>query len=84
MSAEIVRLKHQLAEQDKELTTLKNSRYIHREVPEMKYVFIEKYQAEFSIKTLRRVFQVARSGWYIWHQRRHQINRRHSVPPCLR
>lgn len=23
-----------------------------------------------------RVFQVARSGWYVWHQRRHQINRR--------
>ncbi|EAR0097063.1 IS3 family transposase, partial [Salmonella enterica] len=23
-----------------------------------------------------RVLQVARSGWYIWHQRRHQINRR--------
>lgn len=23
-----------------------------------------------------RVLQVARSGWYIWHQRRYQINRR--------
>lgn len=23
-----------------------------------------------------RVLQVARSGWYVWHQRRHQINRR--------
>lgn len=22
------------------------------------------------------VLQVARSGWYIWHQRCHQINRR--------
>lgn len=42
----------------------------------MKYVFIEKHQAEFSIKAMCRVLQVARSGWYIWHQRRHQINRR--------
>ena len=31
----------------------------------MKYVFIEKHQAEFSIKTMCRVLQVARSGWYI-------------------
>ena len=42
----------------------------------MKYVFIEKHQAEFSIKAICRVLQVARSGWYIWHQRRHQISRR--------
>lgn len=42
----------------------------------MKYVFIEKHQAEFSIKAMCRVLQVARSGWYIWHQRHHQINRR--------
>jgi putative transposase len=42
----------------------------------MKYVFIEKHQAEFSIKAMCRVLQIARSGWYVWHQRRHQINRR--------
>lgn len=42
----------------------------------MKYVFIEKHQAEFSIKAICRVLQVARSGWYIWHRCRHQINRR--------
>ncbi len=28
----------------------------------MKYVFIEKYQAEFSIKAMCRVLRVARSG----------------------
>ncbi len=42
----------------------------------MKYVFIENHQAEFNIKAMCRVLQVARSGWYVWHQRRHQINRR--------
>lgn len=42
----------------------------------MKYVFIEKHQAEFSIKAMCRVLHVARSGWYAWRQRRHQINRR--------
>ncbi len=42
----------------------------------MKYVFIEKHQAEFSIKAMCRVLQVTRSGWYIWHQRRYQVNRR--------
>lgn len=42
----------------------------------MKYVFIEKHQAEFSIKAMYRVLQVARSSWYAWHQRCHQINSR--------
>lgn len=42
----------------------------------MKYVFIENHQAEFNIKAMCRVLQVARSGWYVWHQRRHQRNRR--------
>ncbi|EDX5492930.1 Transposase for insertion sequence element IS904 [Salmonella enterica] len=76
MSAEIARLKRQLAERDEELAILENGRDILREAPEMKYIFIEKHQAEFSIKAMCRVLQVARSGWYIWHQRRHQINRR--------
>ncbi len=41
----------------------------------MKYVLLEKHQAEFSIKVMYRGLQVARSGWYVWHQRRRQINR---------
>ncbi|ECC1658431.1 IS3 family transposase [Salmonella enterica subsp. salamae] len=76
MSSEIARLKRQLAERDEELAILQKGRDILREAPEMKYVFIEKHQAEFSIKAMCRVLQVARSGWYVWHQRRHQINRR--------
>ncbi|OKV27421.1 transposase, partial [Escherichia coli] len=32
---------------------------ILREAPEMKYVFIEKHQAEFSIKAMCRVLRVA-------------------------
>jgi len=46
------------------------------EAPEMKYVFIEKHQAEFSIKSMCQVLRVARSGWYAWHLRRHQIRPR--------
>ncbi len=42
----------------------------------MKYVFIEKHQAEFSIKAMCRVLRVARSGWYVWCCRRHQANSR--------
>lgn len=42
----------------------------------MKYVFIEKHQAEFSIKAMCRVLRVARSGWYTWCQRRTRINTR--------
>ncbi|EAA9735141.1 IS3 family transposase [Salmonella enterica] len=76
MSAEITRLKRQLAERDEELAILQKGRDILREAPEMKYVFIEKHQAEFNIKAMCRVLQIARSGWYVWHQRRHQINRR--------
>ncbi|WP_141133531.1 IS3 family transposase [Salmonella enterica] len=76
MSSEIARLKRQLAERDEELAILQKGRDILREAPEMKYVFIEKHQAEFSIKAMCRVLQVARSGWYISHQRRHQTNRR--------
>ncbi|ECK7271454.1 IS3 family transposase [Salmonella enterica subsp. enterica] len=76
MSAEITRLKRQLAERDEELAILQKAPDILREAPEMKYVFIEKHQAEFNIKAMCRVLQIARSGWYVWHQRRHQINRR--------
>ncbi|EBN9302078.1 IS3 family transposase [Salmonella enterica] len=76
MSAEIARLKRQLAERDEELAILQKGRDILREAPEMKYVFIEKHQAEFNIKAMSRVLQIARSGWYVWHQRRHQINQR--------
>ncbi len=42
----------------------------------MKYVFIEKHQAEFSIKAMCRVLRVARSGWYVWLRRRHQMSLR--------
>ncbi|ECR8562423.1 IS3 family transposase [Salmonella enterica] len=76
MSAEIARLKRQLAERDEEQAILQKGRDILREAPEMKYVFIEKHQAEFNIKAMCRVLQIARSGWYVWHQRRHQINQR--------
>jgi putative transposase len=36
----------------------------------MKYVFIEKHQAEFSVKAMCRVLWAARSGWYAWLKRR--------------
>ena len=42
----------------------------------MKYVFIEKYQAEFSVKAMCRVLRIARSGWYAWRRRRYQISPR--------
>ncbi|ELO79840.1 transposase, partial [Salmonella enterica subsp. enterica serovar Enteritidis str. SARB17] len=42
----------------------------------MKYVFIEKHQAEFSIKAMCRVLLVARSGWYVWKQRQVRLNSR--------
>ncbi len=42
----------------------------------MKYVFIEKHRAEFSVKAMCRVLRVARSGWYAWLLRRHQISPR--------
>lgn len=42
----------------------------------MKYVFIEKHRAEFSVKAICRVLRVARSGWYAWRLRRQQITPR--------
>ncbi len=42
----------------------------------MKYVFIEKHRAEFSVKTMCRVLRIARSGWYAWRSRRHRISQR--------
>ncbi len=42
----------------------------------MKYVFIEKHQAEFSVKAMCRVLRIARSGWYAWRSRRCQISPR--------
>lgn len=43
----------------------------------MKYVFIEKHQAEFIIKALCRALRVARSGCYAWRKRRHLVSSRH-------
>ncbi len=76
MSVEIARLKRQLAEQAEELAILQKGRDILREAPEMKYVFIEKHRAEFSVKAICRVLRVARSGWYAWRLRRQQITPR--------
>ena len=42
----------------------------------MKYVFIENHRAEFCIKAMCRVLRVARSGWYVWLRRRHQMSLR--------
>ncbi|EBG5205767.1 IS3 family transposase [Salmonella enterica subsp. enterica] len=70
LAAENARLKRQLAEHAEELAILQKGRDILRETPEMKYVFIEKHQAEFSIKAMCRVLRVARSGWYAWMNRR--------------
>ncbi|MBB7656664.1 IS3 family transposase [Escherichia coli] len=76
LAAENVRLKRQLAEQAEELAILPKGRDILREAPEMKYVFIENHRAEFSIKAMCRVLRVARSGWYVWLRRRHQMSLR--------
>ncbi|ELC6795921.1 IS3 family transposase, partial [Salmonella enterica] len=76
LAAENARLKRQLAEQAEELAILPKGRDILREAPEMKYVFIEKHQAEFSIKAMCRVLLVARSGWYVWKQRQVRLNSR--------
>ncbi|HCI6877959.1 TPA: IS3 family transposase, partial [Klebsiella quasipneumoniae subsp. similipneumoniae] len=72
LAAENARLKRQLAEQAEELAIIPKGSDILREAPEMKYVFIEKHQAEFSVKAMCRVLRVARSGWYAWLKRRHQ------------
>ncbi|EEZ4739893.1 IS3 family transposase, partial [Escherichia coli] len=45
----------------------------------MKYVFIEKHQAEFSIKAMCRVPREACSGWYTWCQRRTRISPRQQL-----
>ncbi|MES3464006.1 IS3 family transposase [Enterobacter hormaechei] len=76
MAVEIARLKRQLAEQAEELAIPPKGRDILREAPEMKYVFIEKHRAEFSVKAICRVLRVARSGWYAWRLRRQQITPR--------
>ncbi|WP_411511981.1 IS3 family transposase [Escherichia coli] len=75
-SNRISRLKRQLAERDEELAILQKAATWHTKPPEMKYVFIEKHQAEFSIKAMCRVLRVARSGWYTWCQRRTRISTR--------
>ncbi|EFC8022619.1 IS3 family transposase, partial [Escherichia coli] len=40
----------------------------------MKYVFIEKHQAEFNIKAMCHVLQEGRSDWYMRYQRRTRIS----------
>lgn len=62
LAAENVRLKRQRAERDEEPVIPPKGRDIVRESPEMKVIFIEKYQAEFSIRIMCRVPGVTRSG----------------------
>ncbi|WP_423246740.1 IS3 family transposase [Serratia marcescens] len=76
LAAENARLKRQLAEQAEELAIPPKGRDILREAPEMKYVFIKNHRAEFSIKAMCRMLRIARSGWYAWCERGHQLNRR--------
>ncbi|QXO48697.1 IS3 family transposase [Morganella morganii] len=76
LATENARLKRQLAERDEELAILPKGRDILCQTPEIKYVFIEKHQAEFRIKAMCRVLKVARSGWYAWHRRRLLTNTR--------
>ncbi|MBV6695459.1 MULTISPECIES: IS3 family transposase [Serratia] len=76
LATENARLKRLLAERDEELAIPPKGRDILRQAPEMKYVFIENHRAEFSVKNLCRVLQVARSGWYAWRLRRQQITPR--------
>nr|BAU62036.1 predicted protein OrfB of IS3, N-terminal part [Escherichia coli O119:H6] len=40
----------------------------------MKYVFIEKHQAEFNITAMCHVLRKGRSDWYMWCQRRTRIS----------
>lgn len=42
----------------------------------MKYVFIEKHQAEFSSKAICRMIRMAYSGWCMWCQQRTRISTR--------
>ena len=56
------------------VTISKTTRKQHS--PEVKSVFIEKHQAEFSIKAMCRVLSVARSDWYAWLNRRLRLNPR--------
>lgn len=72
LAAENSRLRRRLAEQAEELAI----RDILCEAPETKSVFIEKHQAEFSIKAMCRILRGARSGWYAWEQRRAGISSR--------
>ena len=74
LAAENVRLKRQLAEQSEEAAILQKAGQL-REAPE-KWLFIENHRAEFSIKAMCRVLRVARSGWYVWLRRRHQMSLR--------
>ncbi|QHP81550.1 IS3 family transposase [Pectobacterium odoriferum] len=82
LATENARLKRQLAEQAEELAILPKGRGILREAPEMKYVFIEKHQAEFSIKAMCRVLRGARSSWYVWLTRRHLSSSRQQFRVC--
>ncbi len=49
----------------------------------MKYVFIEKHRAEFSVKAICRVLRVARSGWYALASASSADNTTSAVPARL-
>ena len=50
----------------------------------MKHVFIEKHQAEFSIKAMCRILRGARSGWYYLVSAADKDKYTSAVPSALR
>ncbi|PJX01642.1 IS3 family transposase, partial [Escherichia coli] len=47
-----------------------------REAPDMEDVFIDKHQAEYSLKAGCRVLRAPRGGWCSWWQRRPRLGSR--------
>ncbi|MDT4330763.1 IS3 family transposase [Methylomonas sp. MV1] len=70
LAAENARLKRQLAQQAEELSLLKNGGDVLRSTVQARYGYMKNHRAEYSMTVMCQCFQVSRSGYYAWLNRK--------------
>ncbi|ASF93693.1 IS3 family transposase [Vibrio anguillarum] len=80
LTAEVAKLKRQLAEQAEELEIGKKGRHLLREESKVDcYEFMLEHLLCFSIVRMAKVFGISRSGFYYWIKHRHNAIQREAI-----
>ncbi|WP_345887509.1 IS3 family transposase [Shewanella algae] len=77
LTAEVARLKRQLAEQAEDLAIPKKGGHLLREESKVnRFAFMLEHQHRFSVKRMTVVLKVSRSGYYAWRNASSELGKR--------